>query len=97
MNLEIKGIHYELDDETREYIEKKLHRVDFATDLLIDLQITIKYEKNQYTIESNLNFRWGYTTHIKVVSFDLREGVDKFMDKLDNKLLKEKDKIQQHQ
>ena len=97
MNLEIKSVHYELEDELKEYIEKKIHRIDYALDLLVDLQIIISKEKRRFKIECNINFRWNYATHMKVVSYDLKPGIDKLLDKLDNKILKEKEKIQKHQ
>jgi len=96
MNLEIKGVHYDIEDETKDYIEKKIHRIDYALDLIVDLMITITKEKRRLKIESKINFRWNYSTHLKVVSYDLKPGIDKLLDKLDNKILKEKDKIQEH-
>lgn len=96
MKLEIKGIHYEIEEETKDYIEKKLHKFEFASDLLVDLVITIKREQKRYTLEANLNFRWGYASHLKVKSFEVKEGIDALIDKLDHKIHKEKGKIQEH-
>ena len=96
MNLEIKGVHYDLDEETKEYIEKKVQRFDFAKDLIMDLLFSVRHEKNRFKIETNINFRWGYSTHLKVSSFDLGEGLDKLMDKISAKIHKEKGKIQEH-
>ena len=96
MNFEIKGVHYVVDDETKEYIEKKLQKVDYAKDMIVDLLLAIRHEKNRFKLETNINFRWGYASHIKVNSFDLREGLDKLLDKIESKINKEKDKIQSH-
>ncbi len=96
MKFEIKGIHYDLDEETKEYIEKKVQRFDFAKDLIVDLLFSIRHEKNRFNIEANINFRWGYTAHLKVSSFDLPQGLDKLMDKMTAKIHKEKEKIQEH-
>ena len=96
MNLEIKGVHYDIEEETKDYIEKKIHKFDFVADLLMDLSITIKREKKRFTLESNINFRWGNSSHLRVKSFDIKEGIDTLIDKLDNKIHKEKGKIQEH-
>jgi len=96
MNLEIKGVHYDIEEETKEYIEKKLHKFDFATGLLVDLVITIKREQKRFIFEANLNFRWGQSSHLKVKGYDIKEGIDALIDKLDGKIHKEKEKIQDH-
>ena len=37
MNLNIRGIHYQISDETREFLDKKLAKLDFAESYLHDL------------------------------------------------------------
>ncbi|RKX80249.1 MAG: ribosome-associated translation inhibitor RaiA [Spirochaetes bacterium] len=95
-NIEIKGVHFNVSDDAKEYIHKKLHRIDYASDLIVDLLFTLTKEKKGYTLVANINFRWGYSTHIEVKNFDLFEGIDKLMDKLELKVTKEKEKIQEH-
>ena len=41
MNFEIRGIHYEVSDKTREQIEKKFKRLATAEDTLTFLEITV--------------------------------------------------------
>ncbi|MDA3832316.1 MAG: HPF/RaiA family ribosome-associated protein [Spirochaetales bacterium] len=41
MNLEIRGVHYNISDTTQEFIEKKLERIDFAKDYIVDLSVLI--------------------------------------------------------
>jgi len=96
MNLEIKGIHYEVTDRTTEQIEKKVKKLDFASDMIMDLLFRIEREKGIYIISVNINFRWGLSHHIKVEDHDLYDGIDKIMEKIRNKVAKEKEKIQDH-
>ncbi len=95
MNVDVKAVHFDLQPETREFIDKKLEKINFATDLLVDLLFTLTKEKD-YKNEVTMNFRWGVSSHIKVSSYDLHEGLDKLMDKIDKKVRKEKDKIKDH-
>jgi putative sigma-54 modulation protein len=96
MNIDIKGVHVEISDKIREYIDKKLHRLDFVSEHIIDLLVFVSQEGSQYILEATVNFRWGNSNHIRVKSFDIYEGIDKLFDKLELKVVKEKKKIQDH-
>ena len=96
MNIDIKGVHVEITDKIREYIDKKLHRLDFVAEHIIDLLLFVSQEGSQYSLEATINFRWGNSNHMQVKNFDIYEGVDKLFDKLELKVLKEKNKIQAH-
>ena len=96
MNVDIRGVHYDISDNTREHVEKKLKRLSYAEDLIVDLLFTISHDKNGYVIEATINFKWGKSAHIKVDTFDLFKGIDNLFNKLDNKIAKEKEKIQDH-
>ena len=96
MNVDIKGVHYDVSDNTREHVEKKLKRLEYAEDLIVDLLLTLAHDKNGYVIEATVNFKWGKGAHIKVDTFDLFKGIDNLFNKLDNKIAKEKEKIQEH-
>ncbi|MFP4365149.1 MAG: ribosome hibernation-promoting factor, HPF/YfiA family [Spirochaetia bacterium] len=97
MNIDIRGVHFDITDATREYIDKKLERIDYAEDLIIDfLLVFTKETKGLFTAECTLNFRWGKSAHLKVESYDLYEAIDKLFDKTEMKISKEKKKIQEH-
>ena len=95
MNVDIKGVHFDIGSRTREYVDKKLRRLAYAENLLVDLLLTVTKEKKGYQLDANLNFRWGYSTHIGDHSFDLFAGIDKFFDTIEAKVSKEKSKIQE--
>ena len=96
MNTEIRTVHLEINDKLKDYIHKKLHKIDFAKDLLIDLLFTLTSEKKEYKAEVTINFRWGYSTHLHVHNFDIFEAINKLVDKMELKITKEKDKVQAH-
>ena len=52
MNLNVRGIHYQISDETREFLDKKLAKLDFAESYLHDLDITMKRETSKATLWS---------------------------------------------
>jgi putative sigma-54 modulation protein len=97
MTTEVRGVHYEIDDTTREYIDRKIGRLDFARDLIVELPITItKGTKDGFDLETTVHFRWGKSTHVGVKSFDVHKGVDALFDKLEEKITREKAKLQHH-
>ena len=95
MTIDIKGVHYEVSDSVREKLESKLKRVEHAEDMIVNLDFTITREK-QYKLETNIHFRWGQVHHLKVETFDIWKGVDILIDKLEQKVDKEKEKVKHH-
>jgi putative sigma-54 modulation protein len=97
MTIEVRGVHCEIDDRIREYIDRKVTRLDFARDLIVELPITItKGKKEGYDLDTTVHFRWGKSTHVGVKSYDVHKGVDALFDKLEEKVTREKAKIQHH-
>ena len=97
MTTEVKGVHCEIDEQTRDYIERKVARLDFAKELIVELPITItKGTKQGYDFETTVHFRWGKSTHVGVRAFDMHKGVDALFDKLEEKVTREKAKLQHH-
>lgn len=96
MNVDIRGVHYDISDNTREHVEKKLKRLGYADEIVVDLLLTIAHDKNGYVIEATVNFKWGKSAHLKVDTYDLFKGIDNLFNKLDTKISREKEKIQDH-
>ena len=85
---------FELEKKQSELIEKKLERIKYADDLIVDLSVRVKREK-EYIFEATANFRWGAQAHVSGKDFDFAAAINKMMDVLDVKIKKEKDKIQE--
>jgi putative sigma-54 modulation protein len=94
MNTEIKAVHFTLNDDVKSYLNKKIERIHNAENMIVDLLITIKKEKN-FDAEATVNFRWGVSVHIKEEDFEITTAVDKMMDKLEAKIVKEKEKVKE--
>ena len=95
MKVELKGVHLELTDELREFVDKKLERIDFAKDLITDLELFFIKEKD-FIAEATFNFKRGVSGHIRVEEFELYKAIEELFDKMDNKIHKEKEKVQHH-
>jgi putative sigma-54 modulation protein len=96
MHVEIKGVHLEITDAIRDFIDKKMHKLDFASESLIDLLFTFTKEKSHIRMDATINFRWGNQAHVSTDSYDMNSGIDTLFDKVVSKVTKEKEKIQQH-
>ena len=96
MNIDIKGIHLEVTEAIRQYINTKMPRLDFARDLIVDLLLNLTKEKSLFKIDATINFRWGSSIHMGVESFNLNSGIDDLFDRLEAKVEKEKSKIKEH-
>lgn len=96
MHLEIQAVHFDLRDETRDFIEEKLQKIDFAADMIVDIEFTLVRDAREFEQEVKVHFRWGKSHVIKLRSFELHEGLEKLMAKLEMKVRKEKEKIKEH-
>lgn len=96
MNLDIRGIHYNVSDTTTEFINKKLERIDFAKDYVIDLSILIIKEPHGYTVEGKVHFQWSKTKVLTETSHELYEAIEIFVDKLERVIRREKEKVKSH-
>jgi len=94
MNTDIKAVHFTLHEDAKEYLNKKIERIRNAENMIVDLLIMIKKEKN-FEAEATVNFRWAVTIHVKEDDFDLIKAIDKMIDKLETKITKEKEKVKE--
>jgi putative sigma-54 modulation protein len=94
MNIDIKSVHFTLHEDTREYLDKKIARLHNLENMIVDLLVTLTKEK-KFSAEAKVNFRWGVSIHIKEQDFELNAAVDKMMDKLEQKITKEKEKVKE--
>ena len=94
MNKTVNAVGFELEQKQSDMIEKKLKRLDYAEDFVIDLILRVKHDK-QYSFDTTVNFRWGAQAHVSGEDYDFAAALNKMMDVLDNKINKEKEKVQQ--
>jgi putative sigma-54 modulation protein len=94
MNIDIKAVHFTLKDDEKEYLNRKIARIHNAENMIIDLLITLTKDKD-FSAEATVNFRWGVSIHVKEHEFDLNAAIDKLMDRLDAKIIKEKENVKE--
>ncbi|MBO8450218.1 MAG: HPF/RaiA family ribosome-associated protein [Spirochaetes bacterium] len=94
MNISVNAVKFTMDDGQRDFVDKKLQRIKYAEDLITDILVSIKLDK-KFLGESTVNFRWGGTAHVSAEDYDFSACINKMMDVLDQKVKKEKDKIQE--
>jgi putative sigma-54 modulation protein len=92
MNTEVKAVHFTLKDDTREYVNRKIARIHNAENMIIDLLITLAKDRD-FSAEATVNFRWGHSIHVKEHDFELDPAIDKLMDVLEARIIKEKEKV----
>lgn len=96
MNVEIHGIHLQITERINGYIDKKLPRLDFAKNLVVDFMCNISKEGSGFKCDATIHFRWGNVIHLSAESFDIFQGIDKLFDKIEEKIIREKAKVQNH-
>ena len=94
MNTEIKAVHFTLNDDAKEYLNKKIERIHNAENMIVDLLITLTKQK-EFEAIATVNFRWGVSVHVEEKDFELLIAMDKMMDKLNAKITKEKEKVKE--
>ncbi len=94
MNIKTQAVKFTMDDKQKDYLDEKFKRIAYAEDLITDLTCHIKLDK-KFIYETTINFRWGGTAHISAENYEFEAGVNKMMDTIDQKVRKEKDKIQE--
>lgn len=94
MTPSINAVGFTLDQKQSDMIDTKLKRIAYADDLIVDLIMRIKHDK-EYSFDTTVNFRWGGQAHVTGLDYDFGAALNKMMDVLDNKIKKEKDKIQE--
>lgn len=97
MDMTIKSVHFNADDLTKELIETRLQKLNFAADKIVDADFTLTREKGQkFEVAVKVSFRWGSNAVIKTGGYDLHKAINELIDKLDQKVRKEVEKIQEH-
>ncbi len=95
MNLNVRGVHYQPSNETMEFLNKKLKKLSFAEDYLHDLDITMKRETvgQGFHLDAMLHFKWGTEKVVSYDCYELYEGIEMLVDKIESVARKEKSKV----
>ena len=94
MTKSVSAVGFDFEQKQTDLIENKLKRISYADEHIVDLILRVKRDK-AYFFDCTVNFRWGTQAHVTSDDFDFAAGLNKMMDVLDNKIKKEKDKVQE--
>ncbi|HOT63518.1 MAG TPA: HPF/RaiA family ribosome-associated protein, partial [Treponemataceae bacterium] len=73
MNINVQAVKFTLDEDQREFVDKKLERIKYADDLITDVLLNIKLDR-KFLCECTVNFRWGDSAHVSAEEFDFAAG-----------------------
>jgi putative sigma-54 modulation protein len=94
MTVDVRSVHFDLGEKSRAYLDSKLERIGYAKDMIVDLIFIFTKEKG-FKLEATANFRWGVQAHVEERDFDVNPGIDRLIDRLEQKIAKEKEKVQE--
>lgn len=94
MNINFRGIGFNVSDEDRDFLDKKLKKLSFAEDYLQDLDVTARKESKGigFHLEAILHFAWKKEKAVSQDSYELYEGIELLADKIQSATKKEKEK-----
>ncbi|MDI6785629.1 MAG: ribosome-associated translation inhibitor RaiA [bacterium] len=96
MDINITGRHIEITNALRNYIKKRLSKIEkYFKDIFLLVNVTIFTEKSRHQIEVSLS-SIGQVINAKVSTKDMYESIDKVIDKLEKQLKKQKEKQKNH-
>lgn len=95
MNIDVRSVHFDLSEKSKAYLDTKLERIGYAKDMIVDLLFVFTKDSKDFKCEVTINFRWGLQAHLSEHSADVNPGIDILMDRLEQKITKEKGKIQE--
>lgn len=94
--MDIKGVHYDVSDRTREFITDKMKHLDPFKDLFTRQDVTVTKEKSGFRVESHIHLRTGIEVHVHEDDLELYPAIERLVDKLAVKMTKEKEKLKDH-
>jgi putative sigma-54 modulation protein len=94
MNFKLTGLHLEVTQPLRDYVESKLDRVTRHVDNVIDVAVTLSVDKLIQKAELNVHLS-GKDIHVEATDSDMYAAIDALVDKLDRQVLRHKEKQDQ--
>lgn len=92
MNLQLTGHHLEITPPIRDYVMKKLNRINRHFDHVIDVSVVLAVDKLAQKVEATVHLR-GKDLHAECIDPDMYAAIDGLADKLDRQVVKYKEQI----
>ena len=95
MQINVSGHHIEVTDSLRQYVETKLERLERHYDQITNVHVILRVEKQGQKAEATIRIQGG-DIFAEAESDDLYAAIDMLVDKLDRQLIKQKEKMKDH-
>lgn len=95
MNIIVRGVNYTPSEDTNEFLNKKLQKLDFAKEYIHDLELVMTRLKvgQGYHVDAHVHFTWGTRKAIGVDCNELYDGILGIIDKIAKLVRREKGKV----
>lgn len=95
MQLNLTGHHLDITPALREYVTKKMERLERHFDHVTDIHCVLTVEKLRHRAEATVNIAGGQL-FADAIEEDMYAAIDGMVDKLDRQIRRHKDKVTDH-
>ena len=95
MQVTITGQHVEITDTLREYVRRKLTRIDRHFGPVMRSHVVLHVTRNRYRAEATVHTK-GTQWHATAEDKDMYKAIVRVMDKLGRQAIKHKEKVSNH-
>ena len=95
MQISITGRHIEITEPIKDYVEKKMLRLEKHFNHILDVRVTLAIEKHRQIAEVNIDAN-GLKIASTEETTDIYASIDNIVDKLERKLNRYKERITKH-
>ncbi len=95
MQLTVTGHHIDVTEALRNYVDKRLARLERHFDHMTDIHCVLTVEKLRHKAEATVHVGGG-TIHADSIEENMYAAIDMLVDKLDRQVKKFKEKLTDH-
>ena len=92
MQVTISGQHVKITDTLREYVRRKLTRIDRCFGPVIRSHVVLPVKRNRYQVEATVHTK-GTQSHTTAEDKDMYVAIDRVVGKLNRQAIKHKEKV----
>jgi putative sigma-54 modulation protein len=95
MQVTISGQHVAITDTLREYVRRKLARIDRCFSRVMRSHVVLHVKRNRHQVETTVHTK-GTQLHSDADNKDMYVSIDRVADKLNRQAIKYKEKVVDH-
>ncbi len=93
-NIQITGRHVEITPAIREYVEKKLSKVEHHFDHITNVHVILQVEKNDHLAEVTIHAAGHADLFAEAKAANMYAAIDALYEKINRQVVKHKEKLQ---